>query len=217
MPDIATEEGDRARRRATLASATTHTMHIAPRRAGPHIPHPMHPRPAAPDDVPALVRLINRAYVVEAPLVLGERTSESDVRERLAQPGAVFLVLDDADDRTIDHERPAGPLAGAVFVKASGDRGYFGMLSVDPDRQGRGLGRRLARAAEDFCRARGCRVLEIDVVDRRTELPPFYASLGFTLTSTAPFPDPSRARVPLAMLIMTKPIAAAEPGSRPEA
>jgi len=48
-----------------------------------------------------------------------------------------------------------------VYVEIRGDRLYIGMVSVDPGRQGRGLGRALMAAAESYGRAAGCRVADI--------------------------------------------------------
>ncbi|HUO60248.1 MAG TPA: GNAT family N-acetyltransferase, partial [Candidatus Acidoferrales bacterium] len=63
-------------------------------------------------------------------------------------------------------------------------RGYFGMLAVDPSRQGTGLGRKMVDAAEDHCRRVGCTHVDINVLSLRTELPPFYRKLGYTETGT---------------------------------
>jgi GNAT superfamily N-acetyltransferase len=159
------------------------------------------PRPAADAEVPALARVINRAYTVEAFFVVPPRTTEDELRARLAEHGGAFLVVDD-DARD-------GELAGAVYVEPRGARGYFGMLSVDPERQGRGLGRALVAAAEAWCRGAGCRFVDISVVNVRTELPAFYAALGYAPFDLAPFPDPqklvsgARAHV----VLMTKPLA----------
>ena len=160
----------------------------------------MNARVATPGDVAALVRLINAAYRVEDFFINGDRTNERDVRARLEAPGAAFLVID----------APAGAgLAGAVYVEIRGDRGYFGLLSVDPARQKQGLGRKLVEAVESHCRAAGCRVLDIDVVNLRQELPAFYAALGFVPAGTAPFPDPAKLTRPAHLVMMTKPLMAA--------
>jgi GNAT superfamily N-acetyltransferase len=156
----------------------------------------MAPRLATAGDVPALVRLINRAYRVEDFFIDGDRTHQADVRERMARPHGCFVVIDDAP----------GALAGAVYVEVRAGRGYFGMLSVDPDRQGRGLGRTLVLAAEAHCRAAGCQVLDIDVVNLRQELPAFYAAFGFAPRGTAPFPDPHKLRRDAHLVTMSKPI-----------
>jgi GNAT superfamily N-acetyltransferase len=149
-------------------------------------------------DVAALVRVINRAYRVEAHIFHGERTNEVEVTERLARPNGCFLVIDDAGG-------PApGMLAGAVFVEMRGKRSYFGMLSVDPDRQGLGLGRALIMAAENRCRAAGSEFMDIDVVDQRPELPGFYAAFGYSATGATPYPHVAETKVPVRMVHMMK-------------
>ena len=156
------------------------------------------PRVAGQADVPALVRVINRAYVIEQFFVRGDRTNEDQIRERLETAHAVFLVVDDG--------AAPGELAGAVYVEVRGDRGYFAMLSVDPRRQGSGLGRLLVSAAEQHCRAAGCAFLDIEVVNLRTELPPFYAKLGFAAYATAPFPSPERLSRHAYLVLMPQPL-----------
>jgi len=160
----------------------------------------MTPRVATAADVPALVRVINRAYRVEKDIFLGERTDEAEVRERLERPNGCFLAIDAPDES----EGPNATLAGAVYVETRGDRGYFGMLAVDPDWQGVGLGRTLVCTAEAHCRAAGCRFMDIDVVDLRTELPGFYQVLGYSAVSATPFPDASRVYQPVKLVLMTK-------------
>ena len=135
-------------------------------------------RPATAADVPALAALINRAYRVEDFFIDGDRTSEADVRRQIDR----FLILEEED----------GALGACVLVQVNGERGYLGVLSVDPDRQGGGRGRRMVEAVEETCRAAGCTVLDIRVIDLREELPPFYRKLGFVETGTQPFPEAER-------------------------
>jgi ribosomal protein S18 acetylase RimI-like enzyme len=80
------------------------------------------------------------------------------------------------------------------------------MLAVDPDQQGRGLGRLLVTAAEEYCREAGCRFLDISVVNLRTELPGFYRQFGFTPYGTAPFQDPGKLTRSAHLVLMTKPL-----------
>src|SRR6185503_4133096 len=121
-------------------------------------------RDAGPSDVAAVTGLINRAFLVESFFVLGGRTREAEIAH-LLETGT--FVLAEEDRR----------LVACVYVEVRGDRGYFGMLSVEPSRQGAGLGRLLVADAEDRCRRRGCREMEILVVDLRRELPPLYRKL----------------------------------------
>ena len=84
------------------------------------------------------------------------------------------------------------------------DRGYFGMLAVDPACQGRGFGRALVRAAEAHCKAMGCGVMDLDVVDLRRELTTFYASLGYEATGESPYPHPEYTKRPVRLIHMSK-------------
>ena len=155
-------------------------------------------RLATAADVAALVRVINRAYVVEAHIFHGDRTNEAEVRERLGRPNACFLVIDDDDPAALP-----GALAGAVYVEVREKRSYFGMLSVDPDRQGLGLGRELITAAERRGRSAGSEFMDIDVVEQRPELPGFYAAFGYSAIGATPYPN-ATTKVPVRMVHMTK-------------
>ena len=145
---------------------------------------------AAADDVPGLVRVINAAYEVEKFFVSGDRTDTETVR-RLMTTGAFVVTRDERG------------LTGCVYVELRGTRGYFGMLSVEPSRQGTGLGRRLVDEAEQYARDHGCDVMDIRVVNLRTELPPFYRKLGYVERGTEPVDDP-RALQPFHFILMSK-------------
>src|SRR4029453_14745089 len=104
----------------------------------------MNIRLAAVDETPALAEIINRAFIVEAFFKIGDRTSPEHLAELMGKGGR-FLGAE--KDRHV---------AGFVLVKTNGDIGYFGMLSVDPGQQGKGLGRVLIDASEAYLRDLGC-------------------------------------------------------------
>ena len=139
-------------------------------------------------DAPNLARLINDAFVVEAFFKIGDRTSADEITA-LMHAGGEFLVLDGD---------------GCVYVKCAGDRGYFGMLSIDPAKQRQGLGRRLIDAAEARARERGCRFMDIHIVNLREELPAYYRRLGYVEHGTLPFSEPDRASRPCFFIVMSK-------------
>ena len=116
-------------------------------------------RVATSADVDAIVRIVNAAFEVEAFFKRGARTDADDVRARMAK--GEFLLVDGPD----------GVPAATVYMSLTLDKGYLGMLAVDPGRQGQGLGRLLTDAVEARCRAAGYRLVEIHVVNLRQELP----------------------------------------------
>ena len=142
-------------------------------------------------DVEPLARLINAAFVVEQPFIEGQRIDPLGV-EAFMEKGK-FLVTEDADG-----------LAGCVYVELRGDRGYLGLLGVEPGRQGTGLGRKLMEAAENYFRSANCRAIDLRIISSRKPLPGFYAHLGFTETGTAPFASDVPLKVPCHYILMSK-------------
>jgi len=135
-------------------------------------------RTATADDVPRLVDLLNRAFAMERAFVDRDRTTGAEIA-RLQDTGTFFVV--DGED---------GVLAACMYLEKRGDRMYLGMLAVHPSQQQRGVGRRMMADAERQAASLGCQAIDIRIVDRRTELPPFYRSLGFVDSGTEPFTDP---------------------------
>jgi GNAT superfamily N-acetyltransferase len=148
-------------------------------------------RAAASGDIPALVQLINAAFIVEQFVFDGDRINAEETRAFMA--AGKFLLAEDA----------AG-FAGCVYLEIRQDRGYLGLLAVDPARQGTGLGRRLVAAAEEYFRAAGCSAIDLRVISQRTPLPPFYRRLGYAEIGTAPFSPSLQTKVPGHYIVMSK-------------
>jgi GNAT superfamily N-acetyltransferase len=125
-------------------------------------------------DCAAMARVINSAFALET-FLEGTRTNEDQLREMMRK--GAFLLGHDA----------AEALLASVYVEVRGARGYFGMLAVDPKRQGMGLGRAMVEAAEEYCRAKGCEAMDLTTLSLRLELPPFYRKLGYVETGTEEF------------------------------
>ena len=144
-------------------------------------------RKAGPADVAALDRLVNAAYrgdsarkgwTHEADLLDGQRVDPAMLEEMLSDPSQHLLVAEED-----------GRLAGCAAVIDKGSHAYLGMLTVDPERQGGGLGRTLAAAGEDLARTLGRTRVRMTVIEVRHELIAWYARLGYAPTGERePFP-----------------------------
>ncbi len=148
-------------------------------------------RNAEESDAEALVALINHAFAVEKPFFTTERIDLAETLEHLKK--GTFILAEDGTT-----------MAGCNYVELRGDSGYFGLLSIDPGYQGRGLGRILIEQAEEFCRDAGCSVMRIRVLNHRTELPPFYEKLGYRLSGTEEVEQVATARMPYHFIVMEK-------------
>lgn len=170
-----------------------------------------------PAEYPELVALVNAAYrgvggqagwTSEIGLVDGERVTLEALRRELAEspeirifrwrePGGLVACVRLEDDRS-QHGEPAC---------------HISMLSVRPDRQDSGLGRRVLEFAEMEGRARGARVARMSVVSIRTTLIEWYERRGYRRTGeTEPFPyDDARFGQPqqrgLEFIVLEKPLA----------
>jgi N-acetylglutamate synthase-like GNAT family acetyltransferase len=150
---------------------------------------------AEESDLPALTALINAAFKVETFFIRGDRLTPEDALTYFRK--GRFLLAENN-----------GVLAGVVYVELRGDRSYLGLLSVNPDLQKTGLGRRLMAAAEEFAREMGSHHMDLTVVNLRAELPPLYRKLGYTENGAEPIRPEMVPRVtqPCHFIKMTKPL-----------
>jgi ribosomal protein S18 acetylase RimI-like enzyme len=159
-------------------------------------------RVATPADTTAVIAMVNAAFAIETflegPRIDGERLAE------MKQKGE-FLLAEDT-----------GLLVAVVYTEVRSERGYLGMLAVDVGQQGTGLGRTLVEAAEDHCRKRGCKFIDLTVLSLRPELLPFYRKLGYTETGTQEFhpPHPLKDGLECHCIVMSKSLSAGRHGTR---
>src|SRR5215467_7559542 len=124
-------------------------------------------RVATPADAEKITAVINAAFrIAEEFFVDGNRITLAEVQESFAR-GAFLVACNDVE------------VSGCVYVEPRGERAYLGLLSVDPARQQSGTGSRLMTAAEEYCRARGARFMDILIVNLRTDLPAYYQRRGY--------------------------------------
>lgn len=145
------------------------------------------------DDIEELTRVINAAFVVERVAFDGDRVDSAKLRAYM-DTGTFLLAEDEAGT------------VGCVYVELRRDRSYLGLLSVEPERQGSGLGGKLLVAAEEFARSKGSRGMDLRVISPRADLIPFYRRFGYREIGTAPFPPGLASKVPAHYILMSKPL-----------
>jgi len=108
----------------------------------------------------------------------------ADIAFARSVPGATVLV-----------GRKDGAIVASAMVGHDGHRGTVYYVSVDPDRQGDGLGREIMAAAEDWLKGQGVWKLNLMVRPDNTPVIDFYRSLGYDTeerVNMAKWLDPSK-------------------------
>jgi len=161
-------------------------------------------------DISAITRLLNMAYrgessklgwTTEAHLIAGDtRTDERNVGELMQQPGSIFLK----------YTNPEKAVTGCVNLQQQADKIYLGMLSVKPEMQGKGIGKYLLQAADEYAKQLKSKAIYMSVISLRTELINWYTRHGYADTGERkPFAEDGLTGKHLQVLefmIMEKPI-----------
>jgi len=150
-------------------------------------------RTATQSDADAIARLVNTAFLVEQFFIERDRTNPATVRS-LMEKGKFLLAAEGKN------------LVGCVYMELRRERGYFGMLSIDPSRQGMGVGRQLVDAVEKTFRDAGCKFCDLKIVNVRTDLHTLYHRWGYVDTGTGIYDDPTPTKIPVHFITMSKPL-----------
>jgi len=129
-------------------------------------------RDAKGSDVPRLLELIR---------YLGHEIDEKSLRKNLKalkKTGELPLVA------TLDNTVVGMCGVGArVVIHRPAPLGRITALVVAKEAQDHGIGRMLVAAAEEWCRKKGCALVEVTSNDRRTAAHAFYRHLGYERSS----------------------------------
>ncbi len=144
---------------------------------------------ATTTDIAQLEKLVNSAYrgdsskkgwTTEADLLDGIRTNKELLAGMITREDSIILKCMDARDE----------LVGCVYLQNQEEKLYLGMLTVAPDIQARGIGKRLLLAAEEYAQRQQCAVIKITVISLRKELISWYERRGYKITGERkPFPS----------------------------
>jgi ribosomal protein S18 acetylase RimI-like enzyme len=163
---------------------------------------------ATADDIPQLNILINSAYrgesskkgwTTEADMLGGIRTDEEVLASVISKEGSVILK----------HTNDKNEITGCVNLQLNLDKLYLGMLTVNPELQGGGIGKTLLKASEDYARKNGLNKIYMTVISIRKEIIDWYQRHGYKDTGERkPFPmDDPKFGVPkmfLEFIVMEK-------------
>lgn len=141
-------------------------------------------------DIAEVQALVNAAYrgdasragwTTEANLIAGtQRIDVASLQAMTLSNNETVLLLRNNE----------GALEGCVYLQQQPQGMYLGMLSVWPQQQAQGTGKRLMQAAEDFTRSQQVQRIFMSVITARTELIAWYNRRGYNDTGERkPFPD----------------------------
>ena len=142
---------------------------------------------AITEDVSSLNKLINSAYrgesskkgwTTEANLLEGSRTTEAELTEILEDQKNTMLKFTENN-----------AIIGCVLLIEKEHQLYLGMLTVSPELQNSGVGKKLLQQAEIHALALGLTKIIMTVISVREELIAWYISKGYLDTGAKePFP-----------------------------
>ncbi|MEX1203026.1 MAG: GNAT family N-acetyltransferase [Ferruginibacter sp.] len=133
-------------------------------------------------DIPLIKQLLNSAYrgessrqgwTTEADLIAGDvRTDENDLKQVMEKQGSIFLLIRSSE--TV--------LQACVNLQQHNNKIYLGMFAVQPYLQGKGLGKWILIAAEEYALSLACNAIYMSVIDARKELIAWYTRHGYLPT-----------------------------------
>ena len=161
---------------------------------------------ATTNDVEELVTLVNSAYrgeeakngwTTEADLIEGIRIDTNSLLKLINKPGATFIKYE-----------TDGKIIGCVYLQKLENVLYLGMLTVDPNLQAKGIGKKLLRLSEAFATEEQLTHIIMNVISVRKELIAWYERQGYYQSDERkPVPADPRfgiPRRPLEFIIMKK-------------
>ncbi|WP_281234340.1 GNAT family N-acetyltransferase [Flavobacterium gelatinilyticum] len=132
------------------------------------------------EDIPALTILINSAYrgetskkgwTTEAHLLEGKRTDEQEMTEIFLDSKNTILKFTENDK-----------IIGSVLLVEKEHQLYLGMLTVSPELQNSGIGKKLLAEAENHAKSLGLSSIIMTVISVREELVAWYKRHGYVDT-----------------------------------
>ena len=102
-------------------------------------------------------------------------------------PTADIALARRGPNSTILIGRDGDPIVATVMVGHDGHRGWVYYVATDPDHRGKGHGRAIMKAAEDWLRQAGIAKLQLLVRRDNAKAGAFYQSIGYAEAQTIVF------------------------------
>ena len=138
-----------------------------------------------------IANLVNSAYrgeysqqgwTTEASLLGGQRTDAESLQRLIDSPLNQIEIAYEAESQSI--------IGSVHLIQEIPDTLYFGMLTVEPRAQAKGLGKIILKHVENIALRYGLKRIRFTVIPNRTELVAFYQRRGFNATGKSePFPE----------------------------
>lgn len=147
------------------------------------------------DSIPAITRLLHRAYAKQVAMGLKPLAGrqDDDVTTRRCASGECYLAVEPADALATDN-----PLGVIILNEHEPDEGppwfvrpgvsSFSQLAVDPGAQGRGIGQALLAAVERRAADLGNAELALSMAEPDDDLRDFYRRRGYRIIATWKWP-----------------------------
>jgi ribosomal protein S18 acetylase RimI-like enzyme len=148
--------------------------------------------------VTQITDLVNSAYrgdgskvgwTTEADFLDGQRTDNESIQGIILEPNnSIELAFEEGNSEIL----------GLVHLKVEASSTlYFGMLTVNPNSQSAGVGKKIISHIEAIAKEKHLSKLRISVINLRGELIEFYERRGFKSTGISiPFPADPRFGIP---------------------
>ena len=94
-------------------------------------------------------------------------------------PASDIALARRRDNSTVLIGRDGNTIVATAMVGHDGHRGWVYYVAVDPERQGKGLGRTIMGAVEDWLREAGIQKLQLLVRRENAKAGAFYQTLGY--------------------------------------
>ena len=150
---------------------------------------------ATNEDSLALALLINSAYrgenskkgwTTEATILEGSRTNETEILQIIKDPKQNLLKFTEAET-----------IIGCVLLIEKESKLYLGMLTVSPELQNSGIGKKLLAAAEDYAKQLVLNSIIMTVISIRKELIEWYNRHGYHDTGVREAFPVSNSHIPI--------------------